>query len=105
VLERLKSPEVFWAELGATWRVLVIVLLAQLAASVVSANLRSDADWSHNLWCGGALATLPAVLIGLAWQFATPERRHTNHKEILILYFVASTFISLMAVTRCLVAP
>ncbi len=95
----LRSPEVFWGEVVATWRVFALVALAQVVGAFISLHRAPIGSRFVDFWFGGAVATLPGVLLGLIWQFSSLERRNWYHRDILLFYLLIAIGLLVAAFT------
>jgi hypothetical protein len=57
-----------WADLQPVRALAITVLVAQLAGALLGFFFAAQSSWFMRLWLGGALATFPAFLVGLAIQ-------------------------------------
>ncbi|MBN2307769.1 MAG: hypothetical protein JXR94_02290 [Candidatus Hydrogenedentes bacterium] len=63
-------------ELRPIWRILVSLIILQQLGGLIGLLIGVHYSAFMNYWVGGAIATLPGFLLGLAWQLkATQERR------------------------------
>lgn len=56
-------------------RIVLSMALLQLIGAVISVVLKPHHFWFMNLWLGGVVATIPGILIGLAWQIKASKHR------------------------------
>jgi hypothetical protein len=72
--------EYTWADLEPIRALTVVVLAGQVAGAATGLLVPQFADWFKNLWFGGAIATLPAFLIGLVVQSRWRPGSLSEHK-------------------------
>lgn len=60
--------EYSWADLQPIRALVLVVLAAQLVCMVLGLLYAPQGEWFHRLWFGGAIATLPAFVVGLLVQ-------------------------------------
>jgi hypothetical protein len=60
--------EYSWADLQPVRALAITVLAAQVVGGAIGVVFAHQASWFLKLWFGGALATFPAFLVGLAIQ-------------------------------------
>lgn len=89
----------FLPELIATWRVIVLVVALQFAGGVYGILSKQYDFWFFSLWAGAAMATLPGVVLGIAWSFKSEPTSILDHKGIVLFYVLISAALLVAAFT------
>jgi hypothetical protein len=57
-----------WTDLQPVRALAITVLVAQVIGAVFGLIFGQQSTWGEQIWCGGAIATFPAFLVGLVIQ-------------------------------------
>jgi hypothetical protein len=96
-LSMLRDPVLLRAQLVGTWRIFLAICLVQLMAGAMCLGFRPYTDAFLSFWFGGAVASLPGFLLGLAWlRSARPEALVAN-RAVISLYAVCSVLMTVVA--------
>jgi len=90
-----KRERLTFSSIIRIWRLVLLVVVAQLLGGVGGLLLLPRYDSFTNSWIGGTLAAPVGFLAGLWWQLASRDRRHDTRLDLVL-------FIALLT---CLAAP
>lgn len=102
VFKPLEDSSEMWRQLRATWRILVAAAGIQLIGTAISVSIQPFSYPFLNFWVGGALASLPGVLVGLAWQRSDEPRVRNSTEAIEALYKLGGTAMTVLAIPMAL---
>ncbi|MFT5426814.1 MAG: hypothetical protein ACI9ZT_001760 [Gammaproteobacteria bacterium] len=94
----------FLPEQKAIWRVGLACVVAQLIGGIIGILLGLYGSLFFNFWFGGAIATLPGMILGVAWQWNKDVTNFHLHKRMItfnlvlgiLIFFGAVAFLKLM---------
>ena len=75
--------EYTWADLQPVRALAITVFVSQIAGAIAGLSLHRFPQWFESLWFGGAVATFPAFLIGLAIQSKVKPGSLTQNKVMV----------------------
>jgi hypothetical protein len=82
-----------WADLAPIRGLVALVVVAQVVGFVLGAFVRPLPSLFESAWCGGAIATFPAFVVGLLIQLKLNRSSITGNKRMVWhLGLVAAAF-------------
>jgi hypothetical protein len=75
--------EYTWADLQPVKALAITVFFSQVAGAIIGLSLHRFPQWFESLWFGGAVATFPAFLVGLAIQSKVKPGSLTQNKVMV----------------------
>lgn len=88
----------FWPDLLGTWRVVLVICASQIIGGLVG-HVYGD------YWAGGAIAGLPATLLGLGWHYSARQRRVQQYAAITKLYVFLAAAMFAVGLAKCTLGP
>lgn len=93
----MKFQTITLNDLVRTWRFGVPLITFQFIGGLLGWMIRFHHFWFLNLWIGAAIAMIPGLAIGMAWQSRAGDRSERS-KFAIRLMTCAGAFVVLMAV-------
>lgn len=81
----------------ALWRIHIAVVVAQVIGGVVIWKLARSDSVFLNLWLGAAIASLPGLLCGIAWERAHSDRWKRTARTFRYLYIACASLMTFVA--------
>ena len=72
------------------WRVVVVVVLAQVLAGCIAVILEPYGFWFIDFWFGGAVATVFGFVAGVIRQMKSVDGSWRSHRQMLFFMGIAS---------------
>ena len=96
MLQRLFEEIDFWDDLFGTWRMVLIICLGQIIGGYIGHIL-------GDYWPGGAIAGLPATLLGAGWHYSARQRRNVRHLTFVKLCVVLAVVMFAAGVAKAII--
>lgn len=86
-----------WQLIKPVWRILLTVVLVQLAGSAIAMHYHATGELFFDLWYGGVIVTPIGYIIGLVWHLIAEKNAFARHKQIILLLGLLSLLLPMFA--------
>jgi len=86
-----------WQLIKPVWRILLMVVLVQLAGSVFAAFNRLTGELFFDIWYGGVVITPVGFVLGLGWHLTAVKNGFSLHKPIILFLGLLSLLLPMFA--------
>lgn len=86
-----------WALIKPVWRILLVVVLVQLAGSAFAAFYHLTGELFFDLWYGGVVVTPIGFVLGLGWHLTSVKNGFAKYKQIILFLGLLSLLLPMFA--------